>query len=252
MRLQRVGARTGLQWVRLGIKTFWRQPLAMSGLFFLFMAVVSIVSAVPLVGVALALALLPAATLGLMAATREIAEGRFPMPTVLASAFRAGRERLRAMLQLGALYAAGFLLVMGISALFDGGQFARMYLGAGGVTAEAVRSAEFQTAMTVGMALYLPLALLFWHAPALVHWHGVSPVKSLFFSVMACWQNKGAMLVYLLGWLGTFMLGSTLVGLLAAMIGPQAMQMAMFPAALLMAAMFFSSFYYTFRDSFTA
>ena len=141
---------------------------------------------------------------------------------------------------------------MGISALFDGGQFARMYLGAGGVTAEAVRSAEFQTAMTVGMALYLPLALLFWHAPALVHWHGVSPVKSLFFSVMACWQNKGAMLVYLLGWLGTFMLGSTLVGLLAAMIGPQAMQMAMFPAALLMAAMFFSSFYYTFRDSFTA
>ena len=252
MRLNSVGARTGFEWVRLGIKTFWRQPLAMSGLFFLFMAVVSIVSAVPLVGVALALALLPAATLGLMAATREIAEGRFPMPTVLASAFRAGKERLTAMLQLGAYYAAGFLLVMGISALFDGGQFARMYLGAGGVTAETVRSAEFQTAMSVGMLLYLPLALLFWHAPALVHWHGVSPVKSLFFSVMACWQNKGAMLVYLVGWLGTFLVGSTLVGLLASMIGPEAMQVAMFPAALLMAAMFFSSFYYTFRDSFTA
>jgi hypothetical protein len=251
MRLNHVGARTGFEWVRLGIKTFWRQPLAMSGLFFLFMAVVSIVSAVPLVGVALALALLPAATLGLMAASREIAEGRFPMPTVLASAFRAGRERLRAMLQLGALYAAGFLLVMGISALFDGGQFARMYLGAGGVTAETVRSAEFQTAMSVGMLLYLPLALLFWHAPALVHWHGISPVKSLFFSLMACWQNKGAMLVYLVGWLGTFLVGSTLVGLLASMIGPEAMQVAMFPAALLMAAMFFSSFYYTFRDSFS-
>jgi hypothetical protein len=243
MRLNHVGARTGFEWVRLGIKTFWRQPLAMSGLFFLFMAVVSIVSAVPLVGVALALALLPAATLGLMAASREIAEGRFPMPTVLASAFRAGRERLRAMLQLGALYAAGFLLVMGISALFDGGQFARMYLGAGGVTAETVRSAEFQTAMSVGMLLYLPLALLFWH--------GVSPVKSLFFSLMACWQNKGAMLAYLVGWLGTFLVGSTVVGLLASMIGPEAMQVAMFPAALLMAAMFFSSFYYTFRDSFS-
>lgn len=251
MRLNPVSARTGLNWVRLGIRTFWRQPLAMSGLFFLFMALVSVLSAVPLVGTALALALLPAATLGLMAATREIAEGRFPMPTVLASAFRAGRERLRAMLQLGALYAAGFLLVMGISALFDGGQFARMYLGSGGVTVETVRSPEFQTAMWVGMALYLPLALLFWHAPALVHWHGISPVKSLFFSLMACWQNKGAMLVYLLGWLGTFLLGSLLVGLLASMAGNDAMQVAMFPAALLMAAMFFSSFYYTFRDSFT-
>ena len=59
----------------------------------------------------LALALLPAATLGLMAAAREASAGKFPMPTVLASAFRAGKERLTAMLQLGAYYAAGFLLV---------------------------------------------------------------------------------------------------------------------------------------------
>jgi hypothetical protein len=251
MKLNPVSARTGLLWVREGMKTFWRQPLAMSGLFFLFMAVVSVVSVLPLVGTALALALLPAATLGLMAATREAANGKFPMPTVLASAFRAGRDRLNAMLQLGAFYAAGFLLVMGISALFDGGQFAQMYLGGGNVTAETVQSSEFQTAMWVGMSLYLPLALLFWHAPALVHWHGISPVKSLFFSFMACWQNKGAMLVYLLGWMGVFVLGGVLVSLVAAMLGGGAMQVALFPAALLMAAMFFSSFYFTFRDSFS-
>lgn len=252
MRLHPVSARTGLVWVREGIKTFWRQPLAMSGLFFLFMAVVSVVSVLPLVGTAVALALLPAATLGLMAATREASEGKFPMPTVLASAFRAGKERLNAMLQLGAFYAAGFLLVMGVSALFDGGQFAQLYLGGANVTAETVQSSEFQTAMWVGMSLYLPLALLFWHAPALVHWHGVSPAKSLFFSFMACWQNKGAMLVYLLAWMGVFVLCGVLVSLVASMLGGGAMQVALFPAALLMAAMFFSSFYFTFRDSFTA
>jgi hypothetical protein len=28
------------------------------------------------------------------------------------------------------------------------------------------------------MVLYLPLSLLFWHAPGLVHWHGVPPVKA--------------------------------------------------------------------------
>ena len=102
-------------------------------------------------GTAVALALLPAATLGLMAAAREASEGKFPMPTVLASAFRAGKARLTAMLQLGAYYAAGFLLVMGISALFDGGQFAQLYLGGGNVTPETVQSSDFQTAMTVGM-----------------------------------------------------------------------------------------------------
>ena len=252
MKLQPVSARTGLTWVREGIRTFWRQPLAMAGLFFLFMAVVSVLSVIPLIGTAVALALLPAATLGLMAATREASEGKFPMPTVLASAFRAGRDRLTAMLQLGAYYAAAFMLVMGLSALFDGGQFAQMYLGGGSVTAETVQGEDFQTAMLVGMALYLPLALMFWHAPALVHWHGISPVKSLFFSFMACWQNKWAMLTYLLGWMTVFVVGGVVISLVASLMGGAVMQVVLYPAALLMAAMFFTSFYFTFRDSFIA
>ena len=44
-------------------------------------------------------------------------------------------------------------------------------------------------AMAVALLLHLPLFLMFWHAPALVHWHGVAPVKSLFFSVVACLRN---------------------------------------------------------------
>ena len=55
MNLQIVPARAGLKWVRQGMSTFWRQPLALSGLFFLFMATVSIVSIVPFIGSALAL-----------------------------------------------------------------------------------------------------------------------------------------------------------------------------------------------------
>ena len=90
MKLNRVPARTGWLWVRLGLRTFARQPLAMGGLFFMFILGVSVLAMVPVLGAPLALALLPAATLGLMAATKEAASGRFPMPTVLASAFRAG------------------------------------------------------------------------------------------------------------------------------------------------------------------
>ena len=33
MKLNIVPARTGIQWVKLGIQTFFRQPLALSGLF---------------------------------------------------------------------------------------------------------------------------------------------------------------------------------------------------------------------------
>ena len=50
MRLQNVPPRRGLQWALMGMRTFWRQPLAMSGLFFMYMAMVMVMALVPLVG----------------------------------------------------------------------------------------------------------------------------------------------------------------------------------------------------------
>ena len=253
MKLHIVPARTGVTWVKLGFKTFLQQPLAMSGLFFMFMALLSIASLLPFIGAAVALALLPAATLGLMAATQEAAKGKFPMPSVLISAFRAGKQRLKAMLILGALYAAGFLAIMAVVSLIDGGQFAKLYLVGGKITEALVMQTEFQLAMWVSMALYLPLSLMFWHAPALVHWYGMAPIKSLFFSFMACYKNIGALTVFGLMWMGIFMFSTLAVTLLAALIGSPAFAgVAMFPIALVIFAMFFTSIYFTFRDSFEA
>lgn len=253
MKLNIVPARTGLLWVTLGMRAFWRQPLALSGLFFLFITVMSLASFVPMLGNALALGLLPAATLGLMAATREAEQGKFPMPAILVSAFRAGRQQARAMAVLGALYAASFLIVLGLSALIDGGDFARLYLGGGTLSREMVESTDFQNAMWLAMGLYLPLSLLFWHAPALVHWHGVPPLKSLFFSLIACLRNFGAMTVFALAWMGIFMGVGMFLMVLSVMLGlPGLMGTLMFPLALLLAAMFFSSIWFSFRDSFVA
>lgn len=251
MKLNLVPARTGLAWVKLGIRTFFKQPLALSGLFFMFMAVLSVASLLPFVGSVLALALLPAATLGLMAATLESTRGKFPMPSILISAFRAGQQRKRAMLVLGLLYALGFLGMLGVTALIDGGQFARLYLLGGKITEEMVLQGDFQVAMWATMLLYLPLSLLFWHAPALVHWHGVSPVKSLFFSFMACYKNWGALAIFGLVWAGLFMGMALVVSLIAALLGkPGFAGVAIFPAAMLMVSMFFTSLYFTFKDSF--
>lgn len=248
-----VPARTGITWVKLGIQTFLKQPLALAGLFFLYMAAATLASLIPFVGVVLALAIVPAATLGLMAATQEATKGKFPMPSILISAFRAGQQRLQAMMVLGALYAAGFLALMGVSALFDGGQFAKLYLVGGKITEELVQQGSFQTAMWVAMGLYLPLSLLFWHAPALVHWHGVTPVKSLFFSFMACYKNLGALIVFGLAWTGVFIFAAVMVSLIAGVLGnPMLATVAMFPVALVIVAMFFTSIYFTFRDSFVA
>ena len=84
------------------------------------------------------------------------------------------------------------------------GQFARVYLLGGPLTRELAETTEFQVALWIAMGLYLPLSLAFWHAPALVHWHRVPPVKSLFFSVVACFKNFGALTVFGLVWIGVF------------------------------------------------
>lgn len=251
MKLNLLPAKTGLHWIKQGMRLFFRQPLAMSGLFFMFMAVLSLASLIPLIGSVLALVMLPAATLGLMAASQQAEQGKFPMPTILIAAFRAGRQRGRAMLVLGGLYALCFLAMLGISALFDGGDFAQLYLFGGRIDEKLVNEPEFQQAIWAAAILYAPMSMLFWHAPALVHWHEVQPVKSLFFSALACWKNKGAFLIYGLGWIVLLICVGLLVALGTRALGnPGMAAVIMLPLSLVLAAMFFSSIYSTYRDSF--
>jgi hypothetical protein len=206
---------------------------------------------IPVIGAAVALLMLPAATLGLMVATEQAASGKFPMPTVLMVAFRAGQQRLKAMLLLGLLYAASFLGVMLISAMIDGGGFAKVYLANAPITPEVVNADDFQTAMWVATFLYIPLSMMFWHAPALVHWHGVPPLKSMFFSVVACWRNLGAFAVYLVAWMVVFLLGATVILMVSSALGGNDLTGAvLMPGALLMAAMFFTSVYFSVKDCF--
>lgn len=253
MKLQLVPARTGILWVKLGIQTFFRQPLALSGLFFMFLFAMSLAGMVPVIGLALALAVLPACTLGLMAASKEASSGKFPMPAVFLSAFRAGRQQLRAMLMLGLLYGAGFWVVMGATALFDGGSFAQSYLSGRMPTIEMAQDPATQTAMLAFMVLQLPLSLMFWHAPALVHWHQVPPIKSVFFSLVACLRNFWAFTVFGLVWLALLIAVVLTVSLLAGLMGsPQIAGMVLMPGSLMIAAMFFTSTYFTFRDCFQA
>jgi MFS family permease len=243
VKLNIVPARTGLQWVKLGVQTFFKQPLALTGLFFMYMAAVLVISQLPLLGPVLAAMLVPAATLGLMAATAEAAGGRFPMPTVLVSAFRAGRQRGRAMLVLGAIYTVGSLLASLLGSLVAGEPSA----------AADAQMPQVDTHTLLVLLFHLPLVVLFWHAPALVHWHGVAPVKSLFFSAVACLRNFGALLVYSLAWLAVFLAVGFFVSTVGMMLGGLAVARSiMMPTVLVLVAMFSTSLYFTFRDSFRA
>ena len=214
---------------------------------------ISVLAFVPMIGGVVALMAVPALTVGLMAAAREADEGRFPMPLTLFAGFRGSSQTRRGMVTLGVLYAIGVVLVMGASALVDGGRFAQLYVQGGGITQELVMDPQFRMAMWLSTLLYLPVSLAFWHAPALVHWHGVAPVKSLFFSLVAVLKNTRAFLLYGALWMVLSFAAGLVLLVLTALAGSATIaSVGLLPMALLIAAMFFTSLWFTFRDSFSA
>ena len=256
MKLRFATARQGVAWVQDGIKTFWKQPLALTSLFFLTMMVLSIIGAIPVAGTFVALALLPVTTLCMMLGTALSVQGERPtLPKVL-QALRMEPERRNAFITLGVFYALSFLLVLGVAALFDGGEFAKLNLMGGKLSPEIVMQPQFQRAMFATLLLYVPLSMLFWHAPGLIYWHRVPAIKAVFFSMVACTRNIGAFTLYGLAWMAVgigFGIAFALVSaLLGTLLGSWAAAVLAIAGSMALAAMFLSSVVFSFRDCFEA
>jgi len=248
MKLSLVPAMAGLEWVRLGVRTFWRRPLPLTALFFAMTLVLSLLSHLPLIGTPVALALLPTVTQIMMLAAVTVHQGHPP-------SWHLGGRRLWPLLLLGLLYALCFFTVMALSSLMDGGQFALTYLGEQEITTEMAQSDEFRRAAGLALLLLLPLSITFWHAPGLVYWLDTPPIKALFFSLVACVRNVRAFVVYALAWaallLGAGMAVSMLASLLTILGLEQAISQALiFLSLLVISAMFSTSVVFTLRACF--
>ena len=259
MKLQLVPARQGALWVRQGFAVFLRQPMGFAGLFAVFLFSVFLLAWLPLVGPVLLLALLPLGSLGFMIATRRALDGRFPLPRAFIEPLRAGRPRLLAIVKLGLLYAAATWLILWLSDLVDGGALDALMEAQGSRTTTpddvAARLADprLEAGVLMRFCLLGLLSVPCWHAPALVHWSGQTAAKSLFFSTVACWRNKGAFIVYSATWLAVLLLFALLANLLFGLIGrAQLVPFIAMPASMIFSTVFYASLYFTFNACFTA
>lgn len=97
--------------------------------------------------------------------------------------------------------------------------------------------------LTFGV-LYVLISMFFWHAPALIGWHGIPMKQALFFSMVACWRNKWAFLLYGLSWVAIFFavqMAATLLMVLG--LSPDMVQLLMTPVNIAVAAVLYASFY---------
>jgi len=258
VKLQLVAARQGLVWVQRAFQVFARQPLGFAALFATCLFVFLLLGLIPLVGTIALLALPPAGSLLFMIATRRVTEGRTAMPGSIAELASSGRSRLLTLLKLGIAYAASTFVVFWLAGVLDGGALESFLssLPDAKTTPESAAARIADPRLQLGLVLRLAfagaLSIPFWHAPALVHWGGQGWAKSLFFSSVALWRNKGAFGVYGVAWIALWMLLLAFISVGVGLFGPQRFSLVATPLTLVFSTIFYASLWFTFADCFSA
>jgi hypothetical protein len=248
MQARIVQASRGARWLLDGWNLFRVAPLGWIAMVFAYWLLMTLVSVLPLVGVAAASILVPAFSVGFMAAARAASRRA---PVELALLFDGFRNHWRSQLVLGVVYFAALGLVLAGSALADGGSLASWMLSGRRPADEVLRSDEFLLGLGTAAALYTPVLMAFWFAPPLAAWHGAPPAKALFFSFFACLMNWRAFLAY--GAVSALLaLALPLVVLWAVML--TSLKVAaislVFPLLIVLLPTLFASFYASYRDVF--
>lgn len=259
--LKKVPARQGAVWVRDGFRTFWRSPLAFTGIYAVLLLIGVPLSQVPWIGPLLAFAALPLMTVGYMIASRQVLQGSRVHPRQLVEPLAAGAPHRGRFLALCVAYALAAAVVFVIGDWADGGSLQQLTLLMNDQRTEPaqVEALVLESALLPGMLLRIGLIALlsvpFWHAPALVHWGSQGVAQSLFSSTLAIWRNRGAFFVYGVVWsmigFGVGLVLSLVLALLGLAGGPGTGMLAT-PLLLMLTAAFYVSLLFTFNDSFGA
>jgi hypothetical protein len=254
MQARIVGLQRGARWLGEGWQLFRGAPLGWLAMVFAYWLLMTFASLLPLVGVLIAPVLVPAFSVGLMAAARAVGSGQRLELALLFEGFR--RPALRTQLVLGLAYLACLALVLSASALADNGALARWMTTGQRPDEDALQSEAFLAALACAALLYVPVMMMFWFAPPLAAWHATGAGKALFFSFFACLMNWRAFLAY-----GTVTAAVTLVlpflalsGLMLASGGALAVPVVSlaFPLLLVLLPTLFASFYVSYRDVFAS
>jgi hypothetical protein len=260
VKLRIVAPRQGSVWVRKAFQVFRRQPLGLVSLLAACVFVSLVLGVVPWVGSIATLALGPAVSLLFMIASRRVAAGETAMPGAIVELVSAGRARLIALLNLGLAYVAAMVFLFWLASVLDNGALGSFLasLREAKTTAEvetaAVRAVEpqVQFGLMLRMTFLGLLSVPFWQAPGLVFWGEQAWAKSLFFSCVALWRNKGGFAIYGLAWLALWMLLLALISICAGLLGPERFIVVAAPLIFVFLTIFYASLWFTFDDCFSS
>lgn len=185
---------TGNGWT--WIADAWALFRAGAGTWIAIVLVLAVIYAVlgilPLVGAVAGMVLAPVFTGGLMAASRNAAEGHLQF----ADAFAGFRQRFGALATVGVVSLVATVAIVFIASVVTGvGMFSVLN---GATTPEQLARVGITLALTllVMLALMLPLIMAIWFAPALIVFHDLAAVEAMKASVLGSAKNMLPFFLY--------------------------------------------------------
>jgi hypothetical protein len=251
MQLKIVNASQGVRWMQDGFAIFLKQPLALGVLPFFLVVLFFVIGSIPVLGVLLHFVAVPAATAGLMFASRTAAHNGLVWPSVLFAPLKATQGAPSRLLVLGIAYALLLLAALGLTWFIDGGLLLDSFLMGKPVDEALMRNPAFANAGLLFGVLLVPMSMMFWFSPVLVSLEGQTVGKALFFSFMACFRNWRAFVLFMFAWLMTIFMVLSLFALLIAMTfgDSPTVQLAIAPIFFLLITIFIVSTYPSYRDT---
>ena len=187
MHARRLPASRGIFWLVASFRLFRANPPLLATLTMAYIFLAIMVNALPHVGPFIVPLALPAVIVIIANGCRAIERGRGISVIAMTHGLKAHRV---ALVRLGGLHLLGAIVILFISTLVEGGQLS---------LAGPSRPLSDEDMVAIVARLFviaIPVIAAFWFAPLLTGWDGVAPLKSVFFSFVACWRNWRAFVVY--------------------------------------------------------
>ncbi|MGB6154448.1 MAG: BPSS1780 family membrane protein [Castellaniella sp.] len=241
----------GWAWILQGYHLFRAQPLAMLFWSTATSFIIQVGSVIPVIGQMALVLLTPLLTFLTLNACRTISRGQKMVPGLWLAPLKAPGV-MPALLRLGSAYLGFTLLAAFISVLPFLSSLVQS-LGTGSDPDYASLAQAMWGPMLVFGGFYVLLSALFWHAPALMGWHALPLKRALFYSMVACWRTKWAIVLYVGSWAAVYYGLSLLLGTLAsAGLTANSMTWISLILDIVLTALLYCSFYPVYATTFRA
>jgi uncharacterized membrane protein len=192
---QKVPASQGWNWIADGWTLFKAAPGLWIGIVIVLIAMLFAMALVPFAGTIAQSLLMPVFMGGLVLGCRAIDDGTGLQFNHLFEGFK---TRFGTLIAVGALYLAGFVVIMLVVLMIAGAGVVALMMG-GGEQADVAQTGALMgllLGVLIALALSIPLVMAVWFAAPLVVFHDLGAVEAMKQSFTGCLRNIVPFLVY--------------------------------------------------------